>query len=1065
MGKLTATIADGNNAAIGATFISDESKTNCGTMTINGGIIEAKSIHGAGIGGAYSGGDGGIITVNGGIVKAESSYETGIGGGQCGIGNDGGDGGIFTINGGAVYAKGDTGIGGGEGPVGGNGGIITINGGYVKAEGGTGAGIGGARGIGCGGNSGTITISGGIVEAKSEMGAGIGGGYTSTVVGTCEKITITGGIVKAESVYGAGIGSARCDTGMFGNAGDITISGGTVTAISEYSSAIGSGWSYVDLEYSGNIIIKGGHVIARSLCKLPPSDLTTSRPAVEAALTIAPNLMNYEHYYWRTDTESSFTDDSVGNPYSYSSDNSYVEFSYGYTYTVTLDPNYEGGTSGTLITSSDGKPDLPVITRELYELVGWFTDAQGGDEVTEDTVFSKNSTIFAHWTYASYDVILNTNGADSCDELTEYTYSVGATLPTPVKAGFTFGGWYEDSSFTGDPVTQISTTDSGEKTFYAKWIEKPDISFSTDAQSYTYNGTAQAFSITGTSFTDFDVSYIQDGQTVTAPTNAGSYDVNIKRAEDATYKALDVTLRGGLIINPKPVTATISAISDKNYTGSEIVPAVKAYDGETEIPADEYTVDYSDNTNAGTATVTLTDKTGGNYVVSGSTTFEIQPKSIEDATVTLNGELTYNGAEQTQEVSVSLPGFDDVTYDISGNKQTDVNTSGNYTLTVTANGNFTGSKDLEWNIEKADLTENTSKLTTARVRRNRTLAEALVTNGEMLGVGNAVIDGSFAWEDPSTVITENSTAKMKFTPADGNYNEKIVDVSVSMYSSGGGGGSSVARYTVKFDTNGGNTITSQTVTSNSKAAEPTKPTKDGYIFDGWYTDSEFTSEYDFDTKVTKNITLYAKWTEIEKEPDKPTQPVEPTAPEWKNPFTDVKENDWFFESVKYVNQNGLMSGTTNTTFAPNEPLTRGMLVTVLYRAEGEPTVDKSIPFSDVDANAYYANAVIWARQNGIVNGVTENEFAPDDNITREQIAAIMFRYAKYKGYDVSVGENTNILSYTDFDEISEYAISAMQYVVGSGLMKGKTETTINPKDNATRAEIAAILQRFIEANK
>ena len=142
-----------------------------------------------------------------------------------------------------------------------------------------------------------------------------------------------------------------------------------------------------------------------------------------------------------------------------------------------------------------------------------------------------------------------------------------------------------------------------------------------------------------------------------------------------------------------------------------------------------------------------------------------------------------------------------------------------------------------------------------------------------------------------------------------------------------------------------------------------------------------------------------------------------------------------------------------------------MFVTVLYHSEGEPAVNKSIPFRDVAANAYYANAVIWAQQNGIVNGVTETAFAPDDNITREQIAAIMFRYAKYKGYDVSVGENTNILSYDDFDCISEYAIASMQYAVGSGLMKGKTESTINPLDNATRAEIAAILQRFIEANK
>ena len=142
-----------------------------------------------------------------------------------------------------------------------------------------------------------------------------------------------------------------------------------------------------------------------------------------------------------------------------------------------------------------------------------------------------------------------------------------------------------------------------------------------------------------------------------------------------------------------------------------------------------------------------------------------------------------------------------------------------------------------------------------------------------------------------------------------------------------------------------------------------------------------------------------------------------------------------------------------------------MGITCLYCRRYFRCSNKSIPFSDVDANTYYSNAVVWAQQNGIVNGVTGNEFAPENNITREQIAAIMFRFAKYKGYDVSVGENTNILSYTDAESISEYAISAMQYAVGSGLMKGKTETSINPQDNATRAEIAAILQRFLEANK
>ena len=159
-----------------------------------------------------------------------------------------------------------------------------------------------------------------------------------------------------------------------------------------------------------------------------------------------------------------------------------------------------------------------------------------------------------------------------------------------------------------------------------------------------------------------------------------------------------------------------------------------------------------------------------------------------------------------------------------------------------------------------------------------------------------------------------------------------------------------------------------------------------------------------------------------------------------------------------------MNGISNTHFAPDNLLTRGMLVTVLYRNENRPDVGADVAFSDVTGNMYYADAVAWAKQNGIVNGVTEYEFAPDNNITREQIVTIMHRYAKYKKYDVGNEKNTNILSYDDFSDISEYAIASMQYAIGSGLMNGKTESTLNPLDNATRAEIAAILHRFIETN-
>lgn len=132
--------------------------------------------------------------------------------------------------------------------------------------------------------------------------------------------------------------------------------------------------------------------------------------------------------------------------------------------------------------------------------------------------------------------------------------------------------------------------------------------------------------------------------------------------------------------------------------------------------------------------------------------------------------------------------------------------------------------------------------------------------------------------------------------------------------------------------------------------------------------------------------------------------------------------------------------------------------------EGEPAIlNKSIPFADVSGDSYYFEAVSWAHQNGIVNGVTENEFAPNQNITREQIAAILYRYAEFKGYDVGAG-GMQIREFEDYEDISDYAMNAMTWAVNTGLMKGKTETTLNPKDNATRAEIAAMIQRFVEGN-
>lgn len=207
--------------------------------------------------------------------------------------------------------------------------------------------------------------------------------------------------------------------------------------------------------------------------------------------------------------------------------------------------------------------------------------------------------------------------------------------------------------------------------------------------------------------------------------------------------------------------------------------------------------------------------------------------------------------------------------------------------------------------------------------------------------------------------------------------------------------------------------------------------------------------------------------EDEKKEDEPTTPSTPATPGTSGDnenvrFTDLGNHAWAADAINALADDGIIKGTSEDEFSPAAKITRGMLVTVLYRMEGEPATNRSIPFSDVDLGAYYGNAVIWAKQNGIVNGVTENEFAPDANLTREQFAAIIHRYASFKEYDVSVGENTNILSYNDAESISEYAIGAIQYTVSSGLIKGKTESTLNPKDTATRAEMAVIIKRFLD---
>lgn len=192
-------------------------------------------------------------------------------------------------------------------------------------------------------------------------------------------------------------------------------------------------------------------------------------------------------------------------------------------------------------------------------------------------------------------------------------------------------------------------------------------------------------------------------------------------------------------------------------------------------------------------------------------------------------------------------------------------------------------------------------------------------------------------------------------------------------------------------------------------------------------------------------------------------PSKPVAPEYVNPFTDVKEGDYFFDAVKWAVENDVTTGTTETTFSPDMICTRAQAVTFLYRAAGSPVVKgKEMPFADVADDAYFYNAVLWAMENGITKGVSETEFAPDMICTREQIVTFLYRTAISMGKDVSVGEETNILSYDDAFDIGEWAIPAVQWAVGDGVMTGTSESTLAPQMECTRAQIVTFLFRAFE---
>ena len=277
----------------------------------------------------------------------------------------------------------------------------------------------------------------------------------------------------------------------------------------------------------------------------------------------------------------------------------------------------------------------------------------------------------------------------------------------------------------------------------------------------------------------------------------------------------------------------------------------------------------------------------------------------------------------------------------------------------------------------------------------------------------------------------------------------------------------VETWSITYVTDGG-TINGEyptTYTKGTVTVLPTNVTKPGYTFLGWFTAYIGGVQVrQIEATETGEKTFYARWhkTVLPPPPVTPGTPVTPARPAAPVglPFADVSSSDWFYNDVRYVYEKGIMDGTGADRFSPNAPLTRAMIVTILYRMAGSPSVSGSSDFTDVAAGKWFAKAVAWAAANGIVNGYGSGLFGPNDPVTREQLAAILYRYAVYGGM-TAVTLEENLGSFADTAQLSAYAIQAMNWAVGQGLINGSGSNLV-PKAQATRAQVAAIIHRYLE---
>ena len=697
-------------------------------------------------------------------------------------------------------------------------------------------------------------------------------------------------------------------------------------------------------------------------------------------------------------------------------------------YTITFDT--AGGSAIAPITQDYGTaitaPADP--TREGYTFAGW-------DTAIPATMPAHNMTITAQWTVNQYTITYDLDGGTAEGNPDTYTVETDAfTLKNPTRPGYTFTGW-SGTGLTGEDnlTVTIPKGSTGNRSYTTHWslntysitydlnggtASGNPTSYTVESATITLNQpTKTGYTFTGWSGTDLTG---EDNLTVTIPagsTGDRSYTAHWSlNTYSITYDLDGGTASGNpdfytvesstITLNPPTRTGyTFIGWSGTDLSGSDNLTVT--------IPAGSIgNRSYIAHWSLNTYSITY-DLNGG--TASGNPT----SYTVESATITLN-QPTKTG------------------YTFTGWSGTDLTGEDNLTVTIPAGSTGDRSYTAHWSLNTYSITYDLNGGTVSGNPDFYTVESAAITLNQPTRIGYTFT----GWSGTNLTGEDNLTV----TIPTGSIGNRSYTAHWSLNT-----------YSITYDLDGGTAFGNpDSYTVESAAITLNEPTKAGYVFTGWsgtdlvgednltvtipagsIGDRRYTAHWEFDPTIIAALN--------------PTPNVD---------FLDVSRVDWFYYDVRYVCENGLMNGTSRNRFSPYGTATRGMLVTILYRMENEPRCFGSAAFSDVKPGAYYEKAVVWASQNNIVSGYTDGTFRPDAPVTREQLASILYRYTLYRGQDVSAGETTSFTGYGDAQAVSSYALPAMRWACGTGILQG-ANGKLNPSGLATRAQLAAMLHRYL----